>query len=140
MPRRFRLQSLILLFTAIAVWLGSLAAAYRLSGEALRPILLTSSLSRLPVFLVFIAGAVIVLERCQSKALPSRLALVSLGLGIAREALAPIVAIGGMPVLAWFHSRYGGAWSYLLASSTLDAIAWGLLLAAFLLASVPPRT
>jgi hypothetical protein len=139
MSRRFRLKSFILLITATAVWLGSLAAAYRVSGELLQPILLTSSLLRLPVFLVFVIGAIMVLERREMKELPSRLALASLILGTAREAVAPLVVIGGMPVLAWIHSRYGGAWIHLFASATLDAFVWGLLLAAFLLVSVPPR-
>lgn len=132
---RFRLQTLLVVFTAIALWLGSNLAAYRLFGHLSQQLMVTYVLSRLPFYLVCVVGAAIVFSRRHNCPVPSRLALAGIGIALASQILAPLGAILAMYVLAWFRAARWVMVSQALIAAGIEATSWGLLIAAFVRAT-----
>lgn len=144
MSHRFRLRTLFIVFTIVALCVGANLAVWKQLGytSALlgETFLLASTLTAIPLYLTCAIGAIVIYDQRRECLFPSRLALCAVIVGVAWQVFAPLVTL---PLTSWASSIVGIRWSGIgtqFLSRVVDTICWGLLLMAFLQASSCRKT
>lgn len=144
MAFRFRLQTLLIVFTVIVACLGANLTVQRLLGFPGGPFDTTTmalyALSHLPFYTACAIGGMIVFERRRGCMIASGIALTAIGSALTWNILAPWVELvmKNIVVKATPNTNDAVRWISVglpLIQSIIDAICWTLMLIAFLYAS-----
>lgn len=143
MSFRFRLRPFFVALTTVAVCLGTNLGVHRIlgfpAGQFDRIWLAAHTLARLPFYLVFAVGGVIVFERRHSCPLSSRLALIGITTAVLWDIVSPWAdmtlktAIVNFKLPTYDSIRLIDI-SWGVCESIVYAVSWGLVMVAFLLA------